>query len=471
MSAEIDRLREFLQQGQEGALASLQQFMAIASVSNAAGFDRQLAEAAALAETLLKSAGLEHVRQHAALAGRPSLVLAADDSAGPDAPLVVIYGHYDVQPEGTGWSITKAFVPHVANGRIWGRGAGDNKGPVVAVIQALRAWKIGIGRLPIRVRIVLEGEEENGSTAVIHYVGTPEAADFLKGATSVLVCDTLASPDGRPSLTFGLRGMAYFRLKVFGPAKEAHSGHVGGVVQDPGEALAHLLASLRDPRTGAFRPDLGSISTLSAAEKELLATSPVDEPSIQRETGGVPAVIKIAGRSLAEQAGAFPSLTVHSLLSGNTEEDSTPTNVPTVATAKFSIRLVPQLYPAGVEAAVRAHLAREVAGPLRGTVRMELQLLKSSFPVRFSPAGPVFTAAGRAMEAAWGQKPAFLLAGGTIPVISPFEKAVGAPIVLWGGTNSDSGFHGPDENLTLANFFGSAEGLARFFLELSIGST
>ncbi len=448
---------------------ALLDLMAIRSVSNAPGFDSELARAAERVRTMLESAGVESVIPVKVGAHVPPLILGADDSAGSQAPLVVFYAHYDVQPAGEGWKKTEAFTPRIIDDRFIGRGAGDDKGPLVAIVQALAAWKQGTGGFPVRLRIIFEGQEESGSGAIIEYLQSDDAREFLSGASTVVICDTLMAPDGRPSLTFGLRGLTYFTLNVFGPEKAAHSGHVGGAVQDPGEALAHLLASLRDPQTGRLLVAgiNDDIAPLNDRERELLSSSPVGEASVQKETGGVPGLMRVDGKSIAEQTGALPSLTVHSLLMGDTQVGSAPTNIPTTAAAKFSIRLVPNMTPDNVERLVSAHIERATREVLGGTVRVELKREKGSEAVRFSPESAQLDAAARAMLSAWGTDPCYMLAGGSIPVVSHFERLLKAPIVMWGGTNADSNFHGPDENLEVPAFHSSSEGLVHLLNNLA----
>ncbi len=470
MSESLQTALNSVRAGKDAALGRLLRFISIGSVSNAPGFDQQLLEAADFAREQLLDAGLENVELLNVGEHHTPLVLASDDSAGLDAPLVVIYGHFDVQEGGDNWSACPAFMPVVQDGRINGRGAGDNKGPVVAIMEALRAWKKGTGRLPVRVRVVLEGQEESGSGAVIEFVASERAAAFFEGASAVLVCDTLASPDGRPSITFGLRGLSYFHLDVYGPAVQMHSGHAGGAVQDPGGALAHLLASIWDPESAEFWvPGLmDKVTALSDRERGLLSRSPISAESLQHESGGVPGLITVEGSTPAEQTGALPAFTVHTLLTGKPNPGAAPTNIPISAHADFSIRLVPNQDPDEIGELVRAHLEAFVRDYLHDTVRIELTLLKGSSPVRFSPESPQIDAAAKAMAASWGVEPAFLLAGGSIPIVGHFEKRIPAPIILWGGTNADSNFHGPNENLTVENFHCSAEGLVYLLHNLSV---
>ncbi|MBN8549746.1 MAG: M20/M25/M40 family metallo-hydrolase [Deltaproteobacteria bacterium] len=484
MSSTLQQALDSLKAGRPAATERLHSLIRIASVSNAPGFDTELDAAADWVAEQLREIGLSEVRLHrvgatdladaagtteATKARRPQLVLASDDSAGPDAELVLFYGHYDVQEEGPAWSICTAFDPKSVNGRTYGRGAGDNKGPVIAFMEALRAWKVGTGRLPVRVRIILEGQEESGSGAIIDFLASELGKAFIEGASTVLVADTLASPDGRPSITFGLRGLSYFHLEVLGPGTQTHSGHGGGNIQDPGGALAHLLASIWDPRTRTFLvPGLvDRVTPLSEREGQLLDTSPITAESMQKESGGVPALIQVPNSTPARQMGALPAFTVHTLITGAPKPGATPTNIPTSAEANFSIRLVPDQNPEEIGRLVEEHLNGVVREVLHDTVRIKLTMEKGSFPVRFSPESPQIEAAAQAMTSAWGTAPAFLLAGGSIPIVGHFQALLPAPIILWGGTNADSSFHGPNENLTDHNFFASAEGMVHLLYNLS----
>lgn len=448
---------------QSEAQGRLAELLRIKSVSNEAGHEEELIAAADFVRQRMIDIGLDRVSVFSLDPSKPRLVLGEDDSAGPDAPLVVFYAHYDVQPEGRGWN-GPAFEPQIRDGRIFARGAGDDKGPVTAILEALEACIRGGGKLPVRVRVIIEGEEENGSGEILKWLATPEAAATLDGASAVVVCDTLATADGSPTITFGLRGLLYCRLTVTGAGKECHSGQFGGVVQDPLEALTHLIANLRDPETGELLiPNvMERIQAPSQAALELLRRSQATPEAILREIGGAPGLIRIEELTLSDQLGWRPSLTVHRLTGGHQDPDATPTNIPIEASGSFSIRLVPGLEPEFVERQLRDYLTCIVDGCFKGRVTINLEVLKRSHPVRFEPTDPVFQAASTALETAWGKPPAFVLAGGSIPVVSPLITAVkGAPVILWGGTNSDSSFHGPDENLSLSFFHNSAVGLVK----------
>lgn len=383
--------------------------------------------------------------------------------AGPDAPTALIYGHYDVQPvdDADGLWRSDPFDPVVRDGNLYARGATDDKGQTFIQVKAVQAL-LAAGRMPVNVKFIVEGEEENGSTHIHPFVR--EHTDLLK-ADVVLVSDTSMLGLDRPSIVIGLRGMTYLEIEVRGPSHDLHSGMYGGVVHNPAQALVEILAALHDDQGHVTVPGFyDKVRVLSEAERAELAKVPFSPERLKNETG----LDKAWGEpeyAPHERLGIRPTLEINGLVSGWTGEGA-KTVLPSKALAKVSCRLVPDQDPKEIEALIR----RYVADLTPDTVTGEVRRLHDGMWAVVDPDSPYMQAALRAYEFGFGKRPVFMREGGSIPIVGTFQKALNAPAILMGFGLPDDNLHAPNEKLTLACFERGINTAIRYFEEISQSS-
>jgi len=379
--------------------------------------------------------------------------------AGPDAPTLLIYGHYDVQPpEPLDLWTSPPFEPEIREGGIYARGAADDKGQLFLHLKALEMLLARHGRLPVNVIVLAEGEEEIGSPNLLPFIR--KHRDRL-AADAVVISDSSMFAPGVPSLLFSLRGLAYLEIRVRGARSDLHSGAYGGAVPNPARALAGILESLHDPRGRvAIEGFYDNVVEWDAETREGIAGLPFDDEDF-REGVGAPGLSGEEGFSTLERLWIRPTCEVNGLLSGYTGEGA-KTVLPARAMAKVSFRLVPDQDPEGVAELVRRHVAR-VAPP---EVEVEVVELHGGLPWRAHPSGPFFEAARAALSQAFGREPVLTGEGGSIPIVADFERELGAPAVLLGFALPGANMHAPDEWFPEAHIELGIQTLAFFFGEL-----
>ena len=404
----------------------------------------------------LGEAGFE--AQVVATDGHPC-VLADGGPAQQDGPVLLLYGHYDVQPAGDPslWT-SPAFEPTVRNGKLYARGSADDKGQVFAQLCALRAWREVAGQLPVPVRILIEGEEEIGSG---HLQGVLEAQRDRLACDYVVISDTAKFDVDIPALTTGTRGLVYKEIVVRGPKHDLHSGGFGGTIANPGNALAAILASLHDSQRRVTIPGFyDQVRPLSPKERTEVASLPFDDEAYRKGVG-VPALVGEAGYSTLERQWARPTLDVNGLHGGFTGAGAS-TIIPASAMAKVSMRIVPDQEPERISAAFDA--AVRAAAPRGVTVDIHTHALAEPY---LSPQNTVgMSAAVRALERGFGTTPAFARSGGTLPILALFKRILGADSLLMGFCTPDCNAHGPDEFLAVSDFEAGARTAACFLHEL-----
>jgi acetylornithine deacetylase/succinyl-diaminopimelate desuccinylase-like protein len=386
----------------------------------------------------IRDAGLEDA-EVVATDGHP--IVVASHITDPSAPTILVYGHYDVQPEDPVelWT-SPPFEPDIRDGRMYARGAIDDKGQVYMHVKALEArLKNGVG-LPVNVKLVFEGEEE---------VGSKNLETFLKShaerldADAVLISDTGMFSREIPSITIGLRGLAYVEVVCRGPKGDLHSGSYGGAVVNPANALCGIVAALKDDQGRVTIPGFyDRVQDVSDVEKEGLAKLPFDEKRFVSETG-VTALDGEAGYTTLERLWYRPTLDVNGLLSGFTGEGA-KTVLPSHAMAKISMRLVPDQDPSEIAELARAHIER--LAPTGVTVAVTEH--HGGTPWVSDPTAPIFGAGAAALERAFGNEPVFIREGGSIPIVPMFESLFG-PVLLLGFGLPGSNLHAPDEWIDL----------------------
>jgi acetylornithine deacetylase/succinyl-diaminopimelate desuccinylase-like protein len=406
----------------------------------------------------MRGMGLEHVEIFPT-GGHP--VVYADWLHAPGKPTVLIYGHYDVQPaEPLELWTTGAFDPTVRNGELYARGAVDDKGQVFMHLKALEAHFKTAGRLPVNVRLLIEGEEEIGSPNLDAFIAKHK--DMLR-ADVVVISDTAMIGKDAPGITVGLRGLVYFQIDVEAAKSDLHSGGFGGSVENPAMALAQLLAKLKDRNGRITVPGFyDDVRKLPADERRALARLPFSEKKFQKDLG-VPALFGEKGFTTLERLWARPTLEVNGLCSGFIGEGA-KTVLPCNAMAKVSMRLVPNQNPNKIARLFVQHVKRLAPK----TVRLKVTEISGRGKPWLVPTDhPSLAAVARAIEKGFGKKPVYTRTGGTIPVVATLDRLLKAPILLMGIGLPDENAHAPNEKLDLDNLHHGMLSAAYLFEELA----
>ncbi len=433
-------------------------FLRIKSVSADSAHDADTRSAATWLRARMAEAGLD--AEIMETAGHP-VVLGRWGDAGPEAPTVLIYGHYDVQPSVPDelWK-SPAFEPEIRDGRIYARGSADDKGQLFMHVKAIEAHLQTNGVLPVNVIVLAEGEEE---------VGSPNLLPFVQEHAAALACDVVVISDsamfapGLPSLLFSLRGLAYFEVTVEGPTSDLHSGAYGGAVPNPANALAALISSLHDEQ-GRIAIDgfYDDVVEWDEDTRAGIAGLPFDEGDF-RDSVGADGLSGEAGYGVLERLWVRPTCDVNGMLSGYTGEGA-KTVLPARAMCKVSFRLVPNQNPHRVAELFRAHVAEHIPAG----VRYHVEELHGGRPWRGQVEGAFFEAASRALQRAFGATPVLTGEGGSIPIVVEFEEVLDAPALLIGFALPGCNMHAPDEWFTVENFEKGIRALSHLFDELAL---
>jgi acetylornithine deacetylase/succinyl-diaminopimelate desuccinylase-like protein len=449
-------LEGYLDSTRAARLESYMAFLRVPSISALPEHADDCRRAARWLAQALVEAGLEHV-EVAETGGHP--VVYADWLHAPDAPTVLVYGHYDVQPVDPLelWT-SPPFEPVIVGDRMLARGAADDKGQIHAHLMAAGALLATRGRLSINVKYLFEGEEESSSA---HLAAWLAAERERLVADVAIISDTGFFEGNVPAITLSLRGLMYAQIDVVGTDVDLHSGGYGGVVQNPANALATIIASLKGPdgrvRIPGFYDD---VEPLTDADREAIAALPFDDAAYLGRLG-LPALVGEVGYSTLERRGTRPTLDVNGLW-GGFQGDGSKTIIPAHAHAKVSCRLVAAQDPDRIYEAFEAYVA-EIAPP---GVTTTVRLLGGGLPSVTPMDHPATQAAARALEATFGQTPVYIREGGSIPVCASFTSVLGLPVVLLGFVQPDSHAHAPNEWMDLGNYETSIRTIARAWDEL-----
>ncbi len=363
-------------------------------------------------------------------------------------PTVLIYGHYDVMPVDPleEWK-SDPFSPTVREGRVYARGASDDKGEIMAHILGVQEVLEEDGRLPLNVIFLLEGEEERGSYSLFDFIQKPEVQKELD-CDVIVVSDTgMAAPD-IPSFSYGLKGLCCFELEVSGPAMDLHSGIFGGAVANPITALCEMIASTHDENNHVTVEGFyDGVSDIAMWEKESWKRVPGMSDQELAELTGVPGLRTERGFSGAECVYARPTFELNGI-SGGYEGEGSKTVIPTRATAKMSCRLVPGQNPVDIMEKVKAHFEK-VCPP---GVRMKFTMQHAGDAYLSDPHSPYGKAAQRALELTFGNPPVLVREGGSIPIIAEISKVLGKDALFLGLDLPDARIHSPNENMRLDIF-------------------
>lgn len=447
---------EFARQNHPRFLNELKDLLRIPSIST---LPEHAADCRKTAEKLaaeLNRIGMENVRL---IEGEGHPLVYGDWLHAAGKPTVLMYGHYDVQPADPldEWH-TPPFEPTERDGNIYARGAVDDKGQMYMHVKALEALHAADKKLPLNVRVLLEGEEEVGGESIASYVASKPAdlkADFA------LVSDTEMFAPGLPTLCVGLRGMIYTELEVKGAKTDLHSGMYGGAAPNPFVALAQIVAKLKDEGGRILIPGFyDDVEAPSADELAAWKSLPFDEEHYRKTEVGSRELVGEAGYSVLERTWARPTLDVHGMPGGFTGAGA-KTVIPAKAMAKVSMRLVPNMTPAKAFEQYKSYV--EKIAP-KG-VEVQVRLIHSGDACLIPTDNQYVQAATHAMHEVWGKETVFIRSGGSIPIVGDFAKHLALPSVMMGFGLPDDNLHAPNEKFNLKNFELGIQSIIRFLEE------
>ncbi len=438
----MDSILSYLAAGEERFVGELLAYASIPGVSAQSQHAADLRASADWIAQRCRSAGLETAVHETKT---NPIVVAKTPAHDPKKPTFLVYGHYDVQPaEPFDLWTSPPFQPRRDGRNVYARGISDNKGQHLAHLIAAEAWLKSGNPLPCNLTFLIEGEEEVGSKALY---------EFLPQHARALACDAVVISDNgipslkHPALTYALRGIAAFEIRLDGPSRDLHSGIYGGSLENPAMALCQLLAQMRDKKGRITVPGFyDDVAKLSAYERKQLARVPYNEAKY-RKFLGVPELFGEVGFTADEQRSARPTFEINGLTSGYQGEGS-KTIIPAWATAKITLRLVPDQEPKKVIAAVKKHL-QALCPP---SVRITIKHGHGGEPYLVDPTGPLAQGALKALKAGFGHDPVLLREGGSIPIVSAFKKHLKAETLLLGMALPDDNPHSPNEKFSLDAF-------------------
>lgn len=452
-----DTVSSFMVRNREAFEKDLARFLEIPSVSTLSAHGDDIENAAKWVLSHLQACGIEGRIYKTKL--HPIVFAQSPDI--PGAPTLLVYGHYDVQPPDPldEWH-THPFTPSIRDGFIYARGATDDKGQFLTYIKAVESL-LGAGeKLPLNLKFLIEGEEE---------IGSPSLENFMIEHREELHADVVAISDGaqfrpgQPAISYGLRGLCYFQIDIQGPRFDLHSGGFGGLLRNPAQVLADLLAKLKKPdETVALPGFYDDVLPLEKWERDEMASLPVDSEAM-REYLGIPEFAGEPGYTILERKGARPTLDINGLWGGFSAEGA-KTIIPAKVGAKVSMRLVPNQDP-GKMAELFRRFIHDNTPP---GVKVNAQQLHGADPVLVPRETHAMHAAEKAIQIGFDKKPVFIREGGSIPVVSQIKKHLQQDnILLLGWGQNDDGAHSPNERFSLEDYHRGIRAIAALFYELA----
>src|SRR5215472_14278933 len=458
MAQPSEKARKYSRDHKERFRHELHELLRIPSLSGDPARAGDVKRAAEWLASHLHAMGLDSAKVMPT-AGHP-VVYAEWMGAGPEKPTVLIYGHYDVVPAAMedGWD-SPPFEPVEKDGKIYARGATDDKGQLFIHLKALESYLETNGGAPVNVKFLLEGEEE---------VSSPNLAPFIKSHQDLLKADVCVISDSsmrtieEPAVTHSLRGMTYAQIEVHGPKEDLHSGFWGGATHNPALALVELLAKLYNPDNTIAVPGFyDDVVPLSKEERDMIAKTAITETQFKEATG-VPATWGDKKFTLRERVSARPTLDINGLWSGYSGPGP-KTIIPAKAGAKISSRLVGSQDPDKIYKLLKKHI-ESIAPP---TVKVKVSLVNKGKPALVPFDLPEMKAAARAYEKGWGYKPVFTRGGGSIPIVADIADMMKIPVVMMGyGLDSD-GLHAANEHYSIEMFHRGIETAIVYLEELA----
>jgi len=452
LSASLD----YAHKNRERFTTELIEFVNIPSISTDPIAKEDVQRAARWVATQLAQLGAKNINIFATQ-GHP-IVYGEMLDAGEDKPIALVYGHYDVQPaEPLELWESPPFKAEQRGENLYGRGVSDMKAQVMVALKAVESL-VRTGSMPINLKFLFEGEEE---------IGSPSLEEFLEQHKTLLSCDFSINPDAGmispdiPTITYGLRGLAYFELRISGPEHDLHSGLYGGAVHNPAQVLCELIAGMHDSQGRVTLPGFyDKVRPLEPQERLELARLPMDEGWYLEQTGA-PALYGESGYTPVERVGTRPTLEVNGLFAGFIGEGS-KTVLPAKAMAKISTRLVPDQDPDDVYRQLLQYLESHVPN----TVKWELIKMVGGIPSISDLSIQGVKALNHALEETWGKRPVFKREGGSVPVVSQMQRILGVESVLTGFGLLNDGAHAPNEKLHLPTYYKGIDAFIRYFILL-----
>ena len=435
----IDR---FLQNNRQSHLDQLFELLRIASISADSTKKAEMTQAANWVEAKLASGGLKTKLIHGD--GPPIVYAESDPVSG--RPVVLVYGHYDVQPADplNLWD-SPPFEPVLKDGNIYARGSTDDKGQMLTHVQSVLAWQQCNQKLPLQVKFLIEGQEENGSEVLAAKLS--EIADQI-ACDVIVISDSSQYAKGQPAITYGLRGIAYYELRVHGPKADLHSGSFGGAVTNPALALARILTEMKTTDGKIQLPGFyDSVVDLESSEREMWANMNFSDEAFAEQLG-VDALSGESGYTTLERRWARPTLDVHGLLGGYQGEGG-KTIIPSWAAAKISFRLVPNQDPKTVSLQLQEFIRNHTPAG----VRVEIIDLHGGRGVMVNPNSKFMKGAMQAVQEGFDAKPVLIREGGSIPIVAQMVEATNADVLLLGWGLDDDGAHSPNEKFCLEDYY------------------
>jgi acetylornithine deacetylase/succinyl-diaminopimelate desuccinylase-like protein len=438
----MEKALSYAQDHFDDFVTGLEDFLRIPSISTNADHAGEVKRAASWLADELRRIGVDTVEVHET-GGHP--IVYAEHLVDPAKPTILVYGHYDVQPPDPLdlWT-SPPFEPTRKDGILYGRGTCDDKGQLFMHVKAAESYLQSGDDLPLNLKMVFEGEEETGSDHIVPFVR--ENRERMK-ADVVVVSDTAMFDEGVPSITYGLRGMAYVEVKLTGPDRDLHSGVYGGAVENPINALARLIAALHDEDHRVTLPGFyDDVIPLSEEERATYRALPFDEEAFIADAGA-PMAKTEAGYSAHEGSTGRPTLDCNGIWGGYIEKGA-KTVLPSTASAKISMRLVPNQ----TSEKAAAQLEKYFTDNVPPTMKLDFKYLHGGKAVLVDTTIPAMKSAADAMEEVFGRTPFFTREGGSIPIVADFKEILGIDTVLIGfGLNSDA-IHSPNEHFGLERF-------------------
>ncbi len=446
-------LAEYVESKRDEHLNELLEFLRIPSVSTKSEHKQDIERAAQWTADRLRAAGLKKV-EIVPTAMHPLVYAESLEATGK--PTVLFYGHYDVQPaEPLELWTSPAFEPTVRNGNLYARGTADDKGQVHIHMKALEAIHRMEGRLPVNLKVLIEGEEEVGSENLWNFVNKNKKR---LEADALVVSDTAMLAPGVPSITYGLRGLNYYQVEITGAAQDLHSGVFGGGVPNPLTILCELFAKLHDKNFRVTVPGFYKDAVVpSRTERKALNRLPWKESEF-RKTVGAPGLAGEKGFTIREQLWCRPTLELNGIWGGYTGEGA-KTVIPSKAYAKFSTRLVPRQDPEKVAKQGEQYIRKL----LPKTVKVKFEVLSMGKAWVAPYHHPFFEVAHQALEKGFGKRAVFIREGGSIPFVTQMHDTFKVPCILMGFGLPDENAHAPDEHIRLENYFGGIRAMAEFY--------
>ncbi|MCF8242727.1 MAG: dipeptidase [Melioribacteraceae bacterium] len=438
----MDKILNYVKENNNRYIEELKDFIRIPTISTSSDYKKDMNRGAKFVSEKLKEAGLKKVK---IIKTEGHSLVYGEWLKAEGKPTVLIYGHYDVQPVDPLelWD-SPPFEPVIKDGKIWARGANDNKGQVYVHIKSVEAYLQNIGSLPVNVKFLIEGEEEIGSSSLSAFLKNNHE---LLSCDAVLISDTSLYGEGIPTINYGLRGLCYMEIELTGPNRDLHSGSFGGSVANPINELAKLIAKLQRPDGKITIPNFyKDVKNPTKKEKDNFAKLKFSNRKYAKELN-VKELYGEKGYSTLERLWTRPSLDCNGIIGGYTEKGA-KTVLPSKAAAKISMRLVPDQDPK----TIAREFSKYVKSIAPKSVKIEVREMHGGYPVVIPLENKYLKAAEKATSKAFGKKTVFTREGGSIPIVVEFVKQLNAPAILMGlGLDTDN-IHSPNEHFSLKSF-------------------